>query len=398
VGTRGPASRKRHPPLRAVASVCLLAAAIGCPGDREPQKPQNHHGFASVAPTTPPAIRAEMSLVAAWQLAHPEGEPHQWTNAVLYAGIMAAYRATADPDYLAVATRMAASENWQPGPRTRHADDHAIAQTYLDLSRIHDDPRMREPFRAVLEDMMAQPPRWKKKYQTIDYWWADALFMSPPAVAKLSRLTGDDRYLHFLDRLWRQAHELLYDAEENLFYRDARYLPKAGGTKIFWSRANGWVLAGTALLLDEMPEDHPGRLFYVEILEAMARRVSDLQPPDGLWRSALLGPSPGAPGETSATALFCYALAWGVNRGFLDRNRSLPVIRRAWAGLHRNLDVEGRLGWVQPPAAEPGTVTESDTAPYGAGAFLLAASEMLELAEQTGTSSRRDPTPEPSDN
>ncbi len=336
-------------------------------------------------PTQEDEIRAAIRRVAGWQLAHLRGDPREWTNAVFLVGLTAAYDATGDPEYLAEVTRIAEAQNWLPGPRLRHADDHVIAQTYVELARLHDEPRMAEPFRKVIEQMMAEPAGWPKRHQPIDYWWADALFMSPPAVAKLATVTRDSRYLDFLDRKWREAHDLLYDPEERLFYRDSRYLsgrPDAFDDvdgKVFWSRANGWVLAGLALLLDELPEERDSRAFYLAVFTQMASRIAALQAADGLWRTDLLATASGAPGESSGSALFCYALSWGVNHGVLHRETYLPAIRRAWSGLHRNIDGEGRLGWVQRPASEPGKVSRRDTAPYGAGAWLLAASQVIEL-------------------
>jgi rhamnogalacturonyl hydrolase YesR len=277
---------------------------------------------------------------------------------------------------------------WQPGRRYRHADDHAIAQIYLDLFQISKENRMVAPFRTVVDRMMASSPRWPKEYQPIDYWWCDALFMSPPALAKLAEATGEEKYLVFLDRLWREAHRLLYDQEERLFYRDLRH--KGGEKKVFWSRGNAWVLAGLARLLDSMPESSSDRRFYLVVYREIAERIAGLQPPDGLWRTNLLESPAAAPGESSGTALFCFALAWGIHQGVLDRERFLPIVMAAWSALRGNLDEDGRLGWVQRPGVGPSDVRPEDSEVYGTGALLLAGSEVLGLV--TG----QDPVP-PSD-
>ncbi|MFQ5350359.1 MAG: glycoside hydrolase family 88 protein, partial [Thermoanaerobaculia bacterium] len=238
-----------------------------------------------------------MKRTADWQLDHPKYEPRDWTNAVFYTGLLAAHRVVGETRYLEELMRVGEEQLWRPGRRERHADDHAIAQTYLDLYRIRRQGRMIGPFRELVDRMMTSPPRWKKAHQTIDYWWSDALFMSPPALAKLAAVTNEAKYLEFMDRLWREAHDLLYDPRERLFHRDARMI--GGDAKAFWSRGNAWVLAGLVRVLDELPEDHPSRRFYLTVYGEMADRVAALQPADGLWRSDLLASPLSAPGESS---------------------------------------------------------------------------------------------------
>ena len=46
-----------------------------------------------------------------------------------------------------------------------------------------------------------------------------------------------------------------------------RIKKEANGKKIFWSRGNGWVLGGLALLLEDMPKDYKHRSFYEELFQ-----------------------------------------------------------------------------------------------------------------------------------
>ena len=98
-----------------------------------------------------------------------------------------------------------------------------------------------------------------------DRWsWCDALYMAPPTLARLFALTGDQKYLEFLDREFRYTYDRLYDPIDHLFFRDATFFDKKtpAGQKIFWSRGNGWVCGGLALTLEHLPADHPTRGFY----------------------------------------------------------------------------------------------------------------------------------------
>ena len=83
--------------------------------------------------------------------------------------------------------------------------------------------------------------------------------------------------------------------------------------------------------------------------------------------------------ETSGTGFYCYAFAWGVNAGLLDRARFGPAVRRAWAALASCVTPEGKLTHVQPVGATPVTFDSESTEPFGVGAFLLAGSEVRHL-------------------
>jgi rhamnogalacturonyl hydrolase YesR len=121
----------------------------------------------------------------------------------------------------------------------------------------------------------------------------------------------------------------------------------------------------------------------VALYKDMAAKVAGLQGTDGYWRSGLLDPVTLPNQETSGTGFFVYALAWGVNRGVLDRATFEPVVRRGWDGLVRAVQADGMLGWVQRIGDKPGATSADTTEVYGVGAFLLAGTEMHRLAVGT---------------
>jgi rhamnogalacturonyl hydrolase YesR len=309
----------------------------------------------------------------------------QWREAVFYEGVMAAYELTGDERFILAARDWADRNEWRPGPRARHPDDLCVGQVYLtiwlDLPPSARKPVMTRAIQAAFDEMRADPGLGR------DEWaWCDALFAVPPGLALLSTVTGDRTYLDLMDRMWWDTTEFLYDTDDHLFYRDARFrgaaetasAPESEGG-VFWGRGNGWVMAGIARVLENMPEDYPTRSRYVRLLNEMAERVAGLQGGDGLWRSNLLDTEPGSPPETSGSALLCYAMAWGINHGALDRGTYLPVVRAAWSGLVGAVDESGKLGWVQGVADAPGAVGRGDSAEFGTGAFLLAAKEVSDL-------------------
>jgi rhamnogalacturonyl hydrolase YesR len=116
----------------------------------------------------------------------------------------------------------------------------------------------------------------------------------------------------------------------------------------------------------------------------MAARVAQLQGPDGLWRAGLLDPGDYDEPEISGSAFFTFALAAGVNQGWLDKKVYQPVIKKAWAGMLHHVYADGRLGCIQQTGAEPAPFKASASYTYGVGAFLLAGSEIRKMDHVAG--------------
>ncbi len=322
-------------------------------------------------------VVAIMKKTADWQIAHPKHEDTDWSNGTFFAGLTELYKCTKDSKHLDILLRMGTRNRWKPGRRLRHADDHCIGQTYIELYLITGTPRMLAPIKATFDEMMAAPKKGR-----VDWYWCDALFMAPPTLARLATATSDRKYLDFMNVMWWDTIEYLYDPEEHLYYRDANFFAarEKNGKKMFWSRGNGWVLAGLCRVLQHMPEDYPYRERYLALFAEISARVASLQQDDGFWRSSLLDPDSYPGGESSGTALFTYALAWGVNRGLLAREEYLPGILKGWEALVGAVEDNGKLGWVQSVGARPAQPKRENFATYGTGAFLLAGSEIARLS------------------
>jgi unsaturated rhamnogalacturonyl hydrolase len=328
--------------------------------------------------TKPRDVRAAMKLVADWQLTRMQGKFSQdWTIATMYAGFMAASRALDDPRYADYVRSVGEHYDWTLGPRRIHADDQAIGQSYLELYKLHPDPKIIAPLKAQFDEIMTQPDDSKKPV----WWWCDALFMAPPVWAKLSQVTGDAKYDAYMDHEWKITDKLLWDSQEHLFFRDATYFEKRekGGQKIFWSRGNGWVMGGLVRVLEVLPKNDPSYGFYVERLREMSQRIVPLERPDGLWSPGLLDTANYSLPEVSGSSFFVYALAWGINHHLLDEKTYRPIVDRSWKGLVDNIYADGRLGSIQPVGAAPGAFTAGSSYAFGTGAFLMAGSEVLKL-------------------
>ncbi len=316
----------------------------------------------------------------------------EWVRGAFFAGVMAAAETTGNPRYLDAAMEISERNGWQPGPRPRHADDHCIAQTYAKIFLAKRDPRMIEATVARFDEMIFEPrPGPDMGWAEDDNWsWCDALFMAPPTMALIAEATGDSQYLDLMNTMWWETYDYLYDPEEHLWYRDGRYVIQTDGSgprtpsgqKVFWSRGNGWVFAGLALVLERMPTDYPERARYEALFQDMAATLIRIQGEDGLWRSSLLDPDEYPIPESSGSGFFVYGLAWGLNNGALDSSTYQTAVREGWRGLNWALQPSGKLGWVQQIGYDPRSVTADDSMEYGSGAFLLAGSEMLKLASE----------------
>ncbi|HEY1986065.1 MAG TPA: glycoside hydrolase family 88 protein [Terracidiphilus sp.] len=325
------------------------------------------------------AILKAVKRVADWQLKQAETHYNiDWTYAALYDGMLAASKVTGDGRYHDRVLEVARQNKWGFGPRFAHADDEAIGLTYLAFYAEQKEAERLTPTHEGMDKLLGRPD----DADTNLWWWCDALYMAPPVLAQLSIATGDHRYIDFMNHEWWLTSGALYDPAEHLYFRDKRFLTQheANGQKVFWSRGNGWVLAGLALVLQRMPEHYPDRAKYVAQYKEMAERIARLQQGDGLWRASLLDPASYPNPEISGSAFYTYAMAWGIRNGILDRQEYLPIVSKAWAGMLTHVYADGRLGSIQPIGGEPGKFKPSSSWVYGVGAFLMAGSELAEMA------------------
>ncbi len=232
-----------------------------------------------------------------------------WTWAVMDTGYSEfSHVAPNGADYTRYLTAMADEKKWTPLLRKKdefNVDDLCITQTFLDLCADHPDPAHLAAFQPRLDALVdhltatATAPK-------LTFWWCDSLFMGPPALARMSAITKNPKYLDAMDHEYWRTVDLLYDHQEHLFSRDATFLHKTNvnGRKIFWSRGNGWVLAGLARLLPYMPADYPSRSKFELLFKEMAAKIVSLQSSDGTWHASINDPSVFPGSETSGTALF----------------------------------------------------------------------------------------------
>ncbi|TXK36487.1 glycoside hydrolase family 88 protein [Pontibacter qinzhouensis] len=363
----------------------------------------------ALAQTAEPAMPASAAEVAAiikkanhyWQTANPNHGRAFWDNAAYHTGNMEAYKVTGTEAYKSYSEAWAGHNQWKGAKSDDKAGwkysygesdeyvlfgDYQIAfQTYIDLYNLDEvkDPKKIARAREVMEYQMSTS-------QNDYWWWADGLYMVMPVMTKLYHVTGNKQYLEKLYEYLSYANSIMYDEEEKLYYRDAKYVyPKhksANSKKDFWARGDGWVFAGLAKVLQDLPTNDPHRNEYIEKFVGMAEAIKNSQQPEGYWTRSMLDPEHAPGPESSGTSFFTYGLLWGINNGFLGRDEYLPAALRGYKFLTEvALQPNGRVGYVQPigERAIPGQVVDANsTANFGVGAFLLATSEMHRMVEQ----------------
>ena len=328
-----------------------------------------------------------------WQTNNPAEVRSFWDNAAYHTGNMEAYKLLKDEKMLDYSIRWAEHNDWKgateadpakwkyknygEGPEFVLFGDWQICfQTYIDLYNLATDEKKVARAKEVMGYEADSKPR--------DYWWwADALYMVMPVMTKMYKLTGDTKYLRKLYDNILYSDSIMLDTETGLYFRDGRYVyPKhktEADKKDFWARGDGWVLAGLAKVLQDLPETYVRQPFFVEKFTNFARGVAKLQQPEGYWTRSMMDPQQAPGPETSGTAFFCYGLLWGVNNGYLQKKEFAPVIEKAWKYLtEMALQESGKVGYVQPigDRAIPGQVINADSQQnFGVGAFLLAACE-----------------------
>lgn len=333
--------------------------------------------------------------VADWQLMHFESQVQKgsrwpnshaywaWTNATLYIGMAECAGLTGEQRYWDFLLTVAKKNGWKTGPNPYFADDLCIVQPYAMLYNQFREPYMIGESIGILDSIISKPRKVSLRYDaegSHSRWcWADALFMAPTSFARIGKITGEKVYYDFMDQEFRVTYDTLYSRTDSLFYRDTRYkqMKEENGGKVFWGRGNGWVAGGLAIIIDHLPENYPSRNFYTTLFKEMMGKIARLQDERGFWHPSLLDPEAYSMPESSASAFFTYTLFWGINRGYLNREKYLPIALKAWNAIHSVVHVDGKIGFVQAIGADPKKVDFNDTEVYGTGAFLLAAVEYM---------------------
>jgi len=214
--------------------------------------------------------------------------------------------------------------------------------------------------------------------------WLDDLFMSLPALVQMGRYGSDRRYYDEACRQFKLFAEKMFVPGQGLF-RHAWVQGMDSHPDFFWGRANGWALMTLVEILEVLPESHPQRAYLLDMLRAQIKALAALQSPEGLWHQLLDRNDTYL--ETSASAIFCYAFAKAINRGWVDAQAYGPAVLLAWNAVAAKVDAQGMVQGTcvgTGMAFDPAFYAHRPVSPYAAhgyGPVLLAGAEVLRLLE-----------------
>jgi len=210
--------------------------------------------------------------------------------------------------------------------------------------------------------------------------WADDLFMGVPFLVRWSEYKKDSAALDDAARQVINYAARLQDTDGAWFH--AYFVDERQPNGIKWGRANGWVAIAIAELLSAMPSDHQQRSMILDIFRRQMEGLRKLQSPSGMWHQVIDHPELTWGTETSCSAQFTYAMARGVNRGWLDDSYR-KNLKSALAGLSGQVTEDGNIRNVCPSTSIGRDLSyynerirkENDW--HGPGLMLLALTEML---------------------
>jgi unsaturated rhamnogalacturonyl hydrolase len=211
--------------------------------------------------------------------------------------------------------------------------------------------------------------------------WLDDLYMSIPFIARYGKLIGDIKYFQFATKQVIQFTKYLYDEYTGLYFHCYYDNIKENGVAR-WGRANGWSIMAQANLLDVIPKDYPERDTLLDIYRQQIIGLSRYQSESGLWHQIL--DKTDSYLETSCSAMFTYAIAKGVNEGWLEEDFK-TVALKGWEGMKTKIQLDGQVKDIC-----VGTGIQNDLVFYykrptelndihGLGAVILAGVEILKL-------------------
>ena len=219
-------------------------------------------------------------------------------------------------------------------PRHLHVD---ISVSGALLLRIYRYTGEKEFLKMGIEDFADK--EWEKTGKdgltSIARWWIDDMYMLTILQAEAFRATGDKKFADRAARLMARYIEKLQQPD-GLFHH-------ADNVPIRWGRGNGWTAAGMAEALDVVPADHPDRKIILDGYRRMMKTLVSCQGKSGLWKQVLDHPE--FWDETSGSAMFAFAMARGVRKGWFGEEGApyQKAVEKAWRGLVVQLDENANL-------------------------------------------------------
>lgn len=234
------------------------------------------------------------------------GEPRWREKALKDIGVVTAdpARAFAPPHRLtSLAAAFAFADAWM------HAKDQAARKLAL----------------AIAPFMVSAPAPYDINFTT---GWTDDMFMASAVLARTA-----------LEAHQAPLQRLLLGYSSRLQRPDGLFIHAETGPHA-WGRGNGFALLGLTEALTWYPEPWP----RAPVLDIYRRQLAGLvkhQSDDGSWRQVI--DEPASYRELTATAMITAAIARGIARGWIDRERYEPVMNRGWQAVAARVNPDGTV-------------------------------------------------------
>jgi len=170
--------------------------------------------------------------------------------------------------------------------------------------------------------------------------WADDMYMCVPFLAQMGTLTGDKKYFDDAVRQVLQLSSRLYNKGSGLYDHGWNVNSSEYDPEFHWARANGWCTLAMAELLNVLPENYKGRDEILHLFRSHLKTIASLQDGTGLWHNLL--DREGTFLETSASAMFVYGIAKGINEGWISHVYG-PVAITGWNALTTKVTATGEV-------------------------------------------------------
>jgi len=212
--------------------------------------------------------------------------------------------------------------------------------------------------------------------------WLDDMFMGVPTMAYLGKTTGDRKYYDDAVNQVLQFSKRMFNPKLGI-YMHGYVEGMRDHPEFHWARANGWAVMAMVEVLEVLPKDHKGYNAVLEQLRAHVKGLASYQTKDGFWHQLI--DRNDTYQETSATAIYTYAIARAVNRGYVEAQMYGPMANLAWNAVASKVTGAGQIegicvgtGMAFDPAFYAYRPT-SVKAAHGYGPALLAGAEIIEM-------------------
>jgi rhamnogalacturonyl hydrolase YesR len=170
-------------------------------------------------------------------------------------------------------------------------------------------------------------------------FWVDDMYMVGSLQAQAYKNLQDPKYIN------NGVTQLLgYIEEVEDLQRPNGLFHHAYNSPFFWGRGNGWAAAAMTETLLAMPFDHPKRGQLMDAYQRMMDGLLEYQDESGMWYQLVnLTENPGNWFETSSTGMFVFALATGVQHGWLVGDHYKNAAIGGWTALEGYVNNNGQV-------------------------------------------------------